>query len=584
MYLEQINGPEDVKKLSGEQLTKLAAEMRQVLLKRASIHGGHFGPNFGMVEATIALHYVFESPKDKIVYDVSHQTYPHKMLTGRKDAYLYEEHYDDVTGYSSPQESEHDHFTVGHTSTSVSLACGLAKGRDLTGGKGNVIAVIGDGSLSGGEALEGLDFAAELESNLIIVVNDNDMSIAENHGGLYSNLKLLRETKGEAECNLFRAMGLDYVYVDEGNNIDALIKAFQSVKDSTKPVVVHIKTQKGKGYAPAEKDKESWHYNGPFHIETGEPLEAPQGEDYSDITAKFLLEKMKKDPSVVAITSATPTVLGFTKDKREEAGKQFVDVGIAEETAVALASGIAANGGKPVWGVYSTFVQRTYDQIAQDLCINNNAATIVTFWGTVYGMNDVTHLGLYDIPMMANIPNLVYLAPATKEEYLAMLDWSLEQTDHSVAIRLPGGPVISDGRKVTKDFSNLNQYEITQKGSRVAIVGLGTFYSLGQSVAKELEEKTGTKATVINPYYITGIDQEMLEDLKKDHDIVITLEDGILDGGFGEKITRFYGDSEMKVLNYGLKKEFLDRYDAAEVLKDNRLTKEQITEDVMKLM
>ena len=584
MYLEQINGPEDVKKLSGEQLTKLAAEMRQVLLKRASIHGGHFGPNFGMVEATIALHYVFESPKDKIVYDVSHQTYPHKMLTGRKDAYLYEEHYDDVTGYSSPQESEHDHFTVGHTSTSVSLACGLAKGRDLNGGRGNVIAVIGDGSLSGGEALEGLDFAAELESNLIIVVNDNDMSIAEDHGGLYSNLKLLRETKGGAECNLFRAMGLDYVYVDEGNNIDALIKAFQSVKDSTKPVVVHIKTQKGKGYAPAEKDKESWHYNAPFNIETGEPSGVPQGEDYSDITAKFLLEKMKKDPSVVAITSATPTVLGFTKDKREEAGKQFVDVGIAEETAVALASGIAANGGKPVWGVYSTFVQRSYDQIAQDLCINNNAATIVTFCGTVYGMNDVTHLGLYDIPMMANIPNLVYLAPATKEEYLAMLDWSLEQTDHPVAIRLPGGPVISDGRKVTKDFSDLNQYEITQKGSRVAVVGLGTFYSLGQSVAKELEEKTGTKATVINPYYITGIDQEMLEDLKKDHDIVITLEDGILDGGFGEKITRFYGDSEMKVLNYGLKKEFLDRYDAAEVLKDNRLTKEQITEDVMKLM
>lgn len=584
MYLEQINGPEDVKKLSGEQLTELAVEMRQALLKRASIHGGHFGPNFGMVEATIALHYVFESPKDKIVYDVSHQTYPHKMLTGRKDAYLYEEHYDDVTGYSSPQESEHDHFTVGHTSTSVSLACGLAKGRDLTGGKGNVIAVIGDGSLSGGEALEGLDFAAELESNLIIVVNDNDMSIAENHGGLYSNLKLLRETKGEAECNLFRAMGLDYVYVDEGNNIDALIKAFQSVKDSTKPVVVHIKTQKGKGYAPAEKDKESWHYNAPFNIETGEPSEVPQGEDYSDITAKFLLEKMKKDPSVVAITSATPTVLGFTKDKREEAGKQFVDVGIAEETAVALASGIAANGGKPVWGVYSTFVQRTYDQIAQDLCINNNAATIVTFWGTIYGMNDVTHLGLYDIPMMANIPNLVYLAPATKEEYLAMLDWSLEQTDHPVAIRLPGGPVISDGQKVTKDFSDLNQYEITQKGSRVAVIGLGTFYSLGQSVAKELEEKTGTKTTVINPYYITGIDQEMLETLKKDHDIVITLEDGILDGGFGEKITRFYGDSEMKVLNYGLKKEFLDHYDAAEVLKNNRLTKEQITEDIMKLM
>ena len=499
MYLEQINGPEDVKKLSGEQLTQLADEMRQALLKRASIHGGHFGPNFGMVEATIALHYVFESPKDKIVFDVSHQTYPHKMLTGRKDAYLYEEHYDDVTGYSSPQESEHDHFTVGHTSTSVSLACGMAKGRDLNGGTGNVIAVIGDGSLSGGEALEGLDFAAELESNLIIVVNDNDMSIAENHGGLYSNLKLLRDTKGQAECNLFRAMGLDYVYVDEGNNVQALIEAFQSVKDSDKPVVVHIKTLKGKGYAPAEQNKEAWHYNAPFNIETGEALDQPQGEDYSDITAEFLLDKMKKDPAVVAITSATPTVLGFTKDKRDLAGKQFVDVGIAEETAVALASGIAANGGKPVWGVYSTFVQRTYDQIAQDLCINNNAATIVTFWGTVYGMNDVTHLGLQDIPMMANIPNLVYLAPTTKEEYLAMLDWSIEQKEHPIAIKLPGGDVISDGKEVTKDFSILNKYEMTRKGSKVAILGLGTFYGLGNDVADLMKEKAGIDATVINP-------------------------------------------------------------------------------------
>lgn len=494
MYLEKINGPEDVKKLTTDEMTKLAAEMRDALLKRASIHGGHFGPNFGMVEATIALHYVFESPKDKIVYDVSHQTYPHKMLTGRKDAYLYEEHYDDVSGYSNPNESEHDFFTVGHTSTSVSLACGLAKARDLKGDAGNVIAVIGDGSLSGGEALEGIDFASELNGNLIIVVNDNDMSIAENHGGLYQNLKLLRDTDGKAECNLFKAMGLDYVYVNEGNNIKALIDAFSSVKDSTKPVVVHINTQKGKGYAPAEADKENWHYSGPFNIETGEPLFVPEGPDYSDITVKYLLSKMKQDKSVVAITAGTPTVIGFTKDKREEAGKQFVDVGIAEETAVALASGIAANGGKPVWGVYSSFVQRTYDQISQDLCINNSPATILTFWGTVYGMNDVTHLGLYDMAMLANIPNLVYLAPTTKEEYLAMLDWSIEQTDYPVAIRVPGGEVISDGKKVTKDFSKLNKYEVIKKGSKVAIIGLGTFYSLGENVAEKVAEKNRCKS------------------------------------------------------------------------------------------
>ena len=584
MYLENINGPSDVKKLTIEEMNKLAAEMRDALLKRASIHGGHFGPNFGMVEATIALHYVFESPKDKMVYDVSHQTYPHKMLTGRKDAYLYEEHYDDVLGYSNPHESEHDFFNVGHTSTSVSLACGLAKARDLKGGKGNVIAVIGDGSLSGGEALEGLDFASELKSNLIIVVNDNDMSIAENHGGLYGNLKLLRETDGKAECNFFKAMGLDYVYVGNGNDIGALIDAFKSVKDAGKPVVVHIVTLKGKGYKPAEEDKETWHWHMPFDIKTGKPLMDFDGEDYSSVTAEYLLDKMKKDKSVVAITSATPTVMGFTADKRHEAGSQFVDVGIAEETAVALASGIAAGGGKPVYGVYSSFIQRTYDQLSQDLCINNNPATIIVYAASVYGMNDVTHLGIYDIPMISNIPNLVYLAPTTKEEYLAMLEWSIEQNEHPVAIRVPDGEMISDGKEVSKDFSELNRYEITEKGSKTAIIGLGSFYGLACKAAKEIESRTGVKATLINPYYITGTDEELLESLKADHDVVITLEDGMLDGGFGEKIARFYGNSDVKVLNYGLKKEFLDRYDVNEVLKENHLTPAQIAEDATGLI
>ena len=583
MYLEKIQGPEDVKKLNVNEMQELAVEMRKALLTKLSKHGGHFGPNFGMVEATIAMHYVFDSPKDKIVYDVSHQSYPHKMLTGRKDAFLYEEHYDDVSGYSEPDESAHDHFIIGHTSTSVSLACGLAKGRDLCGGKENVIAVIGDGSLSGGEALEGLDYASELKSNLIIVINDNDMSIAENHGGLYQNLKLLRDTDGKAECNLFKAMGLDYVFVKDGNDIQQLIDAFMQVKDSTTPVAVHICTQKGKGYAPAEEHKEQWHYCAPFNIETGESLYPMGGEDYSSVTADYLLKKMKEDPKVVAITSATPTVMGFTEDKRKEAGSQFVDVGIAEETAVALASGIAKNGGKPVYGVYSTFVQRTYDQLSQDLCVNNNAATIVVYAGTVFGMNDVTHLGLYDISMMSNIPNLVGIAPTTKQEYLAMLDWSIEQNAYPVYIRIPGG-AMEEGEAVTKDYSKLNTYEMIQKGSRVAIVALGTFLGLGKEVAADLEKKTGTAATVINPVYFTGIDTEMLESLKADHDVVITIEDGMLDGGFGEKITRFYGNSDMKVLNFGLKKEFLDRYDVQEVLTDNHLTKDQIIADITEVL
>ena len=579
MYIEKINGPEDVKKLNIEEMTALAEEMRHALLKRASIHGGHFGPNFGMVEAIIALHYVFESPKDKMVFDVSHQTYPHKMLTGRKDAYLYEEHYDDVTGYSCPQESEHDHFTVGHTSTSVSLACGLAKARDLRGESANVIAIIGDGSLSGGEALEGMDFAAELDSIMIIVVNDNDMSIAENHGGLYSNLKLLRETNGQAECNLFKAMGLDYVYVDHGNDLRELIGAFKQVKDSKKPVVVHINTLKGKGYKPAEEHKEEWHWHLPFDIETGKS-HFPEVEDYSSVTCEYLIEKMKQDPTVVAITSGTPTILGFTQEKRKQAGRQFVDVGIAEETAVALASGIAKGGGKPVYGVYSSFIQRTYDQISQDLCIDGNPATIVVYTGSVFGMTDVTHLGLQDIPMLSNIPGLVYLAPTTKEEYLSMLDWSVEQKEMPVAIKLPGGDMVSDGREVTKDWSQLNTYEVTEKGSKIALIGLGTFYSLALQTAEMLEKK-GIHATVINPYYITGLDKGLLEKLKADHDTVVTLEDGIMNGGFGEKIARFYGSSDMKVYNYGLKKEFLDRYDVNEVLKENHLTAEQIVNDVL---
>ena len=580
MYIENINSPADVKKLNILQLNVLAEEMRHALLTRASRHGGHFGPNFGMVEAIIAMHYVFDSPKDKIVFDVSHQCYPHKMLTGRKDAYLYEEHYDDVSGYTNPDESEHDFFTVGHTSTSISLACGLAKARDLNGEDGNVIAVIGDGSLSGGEALEGLDFASELNSNMIIVANDNDMSIDENHGGLYGNLKLLRETNGQAECNLFKAMNLDYIYVDKGNDIASLIESFEKVKDTKKAVVVHINTLKGKGYAPAEQNKEKWHWHMPFDIATGESLFKDEEPDFSDASLEYLLKKMDDDKSVVAITAGTPTVMGFTADMRAKAGKQFVDVGIAEETAVALASGIAANGGKPVFGVYSSFIQRTYDQITQDVCINGNAVTFAVFAGSVYGMNDVTHLGLQDIPMLNSIPGLIYLAPVTKEDYIAMLDWSLTQNAYPVAIKIPGGSMISTGTPVTKDFGKLDTYEITKKGSRVAILGLGTFYETAVKAADILKTSHGIDATVINPYYISGIDADTLNELKKDHAVVATLEDGYLEGGFGAKIAAYYGSSDMKVLNFGIKKEFIDRYDASEVLKDNHLTPEQIAEDI----
>lgn len=584
MYLSNIKSPQDIKGLNTEQLNTLAQEIRQALLTKLSVHGGHVGPNLGMVEATIALHVVFDSPYDKIVYDVSHQSYTHKMLTGRAEAFLDPAEYDSVTGYTNRQESEHDFFTMGHTSTSVSLACGLAKARDLKGERENIIAVIGDGSLSGGEAFEGLSNAAEAGTNMIIVVNDNEMSIAENHGGLYRNLQLLRESGGEAPCNYFRSLGLDYVYVEEGNDIATLIETFRRVKDCPHPVVVHIHTLKGKGYAPAEKEKERFHWSMPFDLTTGEVKVAEEGEDYGELTGAFLLDEMQKNRQVVAITSGTPAVFGFSPERRQKAGRQFVDVGIAEEHAVALASGIAAGGGCPVYGVYSTFLQRTYDQLSQDLCINNNPAVICVFAASVWGMNDVTHLGLFDIPLLSNIPNMVYLAPTSKEEYFAMLRWGMQQTGHPVAIRVPGNGVISSNAPVDTDYSDLNRYKTTQQGDTVAIIAAGSFYALGESVADLLHKQEGITPTLINPRYLTGIDEAMLDGLKKNHRLVVTLEDGVLDGGFGEKIARYYGPCDMKVRNYGVRKEFVDRYDVSELLAANRLTAPQIVEDIASLL
>lgn len=580
MYLENISSPADVKKLNTQELATLASEIRHFLLEKLSNHGGHIGPNLGMVEATIALHYVFNSPSDKIVFDVSHQSYAHKMLTGRKEAFTDAKAYDDVSGYSEPSESTHDHFVIGHTSTSVSLACGLAKGRDLLEGKENVIAVIGDGSLSGGEALEGLDMAAELGTNMIIVVNDNQMSIAENHGGLYRNLQLLRETNGEAPCNLFRSMGLDYIYVAEGNNVAALIEAFQKVKDADHPIVVHINTVKGKGYKFAEEQKERFHWGFPFVIETGETRKEFQfGPDFGTFTADYLLQAMKEDKSVVALTAGTPGIWGWTPEMRQKAGKQFVDVGIAEETAVAMASAIAKRGGKPVFGVHSSFLQRTYDQLSQDLCINDNPATILVLGATLCGLNDVTHLGFFDIALMGNIPNLVYLAPTCKAEYEAMLHWAINYTEHPVALRVPCVPLEATNDTVSEeDYSQLNRYQVTHKGSQVAILGLGNFYALALQVAEAYKAK-GIDATIVNPRYITGLDTALLDQLKEDHTTIITLEDGQIDGGFGEKIARYYGNTDMKVRCYGAKKEFVDRFDFAEFLQANHLTAEQIVND-----
>lgn len=584
MILDKINEPKDLRSLSNEELKNLASEMRELIIKKVNTIGGHLGPNLGIVEATIAMHYVFDSPKDEIVFDVSHQCYSHKMLTGRKDGYTNPDNYLKYSGFTAPEESAHDIFKIGHTSTSVSLATGLAKSRDLKGEKHNVIALIGDGSLSGGEAFEGLDNAAVLGSNIIVVVNDNDMSIAVNQGGLYDNLKLLRETKGKAECNFFKALGFDYVYVDDGNDVEKLIETFKDVKDIDHPVVVHMHTIKGLGLPVAEQNKEAFHWILPGTLDKKEEEKSTVPvETYESITTDYILEKAKNDSTILAISPATPGAYGFSQEFRSKLGRQYTDVGIAEEHAVAYASAMAKSGSKPVLAVLSSFIQRTYDQLSQDLCLNNSPATLLVYWGGISGA-DATHLGSFDISMMGNIPNLVYLAPTCKEEYLAMLDWSLKQTEYPTAIRVPFENFVSTGVKDDTDYSKLNKFKMVEKGSDIAIVGLGNFFSLAQSVKEEIKTKLGIDATLINPKFITGIDEDMLEDLKANHKLVITLENGILNGGFGEKISRFYGDSDMKVLNFGAEKEFTDRVPLEELYKKYHLTKELIVDDVKKCL
>ena len=582
--LENINSPADVKKLSLNEMKILAQDIRQGILNRVDKVGGHLGPDLGIVEATIALHYVFNSPQDKFIFDVSHQVYPHKMLTGRKLGFLDPLNHSEISGYSNQNESEHDHFMIGHTSTSVTLATGVAKARDLKGEKYNVIALIGDGSLSGGEAFEGLNNASVLGSNFIVIVNDNEMSIAENQGGLYKNMKELRDSNGTCTNNWFKAFGFDYIYVEEGNDIETLIKAFESVKDSVRPVVVHIHTLKGKGFEKAEQNKEWGHWSIPGLISQNlSPSGGNAPECYETITKEYILNKVKEDPSVIAINAATPGVFWWDKEFRNKLGKNYTDVGIAEQHATGYASGLAMNGAKPIFGVMTSFIQRAYDQLSQDLALNNSPATILVYWGGISSA-DCTHLGLFDIPLICNIPNIVYLAPTCKEEYLKMLDWSVEQNEHPVAIRVPASNYVVSGAEDTTDYSILNKYKLVEKGSKVAIIGLGDFFELGKQVREELKTKLNIDATLINPRFISGIDEDLLNSLKSNHDIVITLENGTLDGGFGEKISRFYGNSDMKVLNYGAFKEFNDRVSMSELNKKYHLTKELICQDIQKII
>ena len=579
MYIEKVNSPQDIKGLNINELNVLADEIHSGVLNRVSNHGGHVGPNLGFTEATVAMHYVFDAPRDKFVFDVSHQVYPHKMLTGRKDGFLKVDDMNAISGYSSPREnSEYDLFEVGHTSTSVALASGLQAARDLLGEKYNIVVVLGDGSLSGGEAFEGLNVAAEAGTNFIVLFNDNGMSIAENHGGMYKSLAALRESNGESSNNIFRALGFDYMYVEAGNNISKLVDAFRKVKDIDHPIVVHLHTEKGHGYQPAVEDKEAWHWSVPFDLKTGKPKVTGSGESFTDLLGQYFVKKAELDDKLLVVQSAVPAMSGLSRERREALGKHYVDVGIAEEEAVALISGAAKAEAHPVWGTPATFMQRTYDQLCQDLAVNGNPAVINVLGASIYGMNDFTHICFFDIPMFSHIPNLVYLAPTTWEEFIAMEDWAIAQDKYSVALRVPCAVVHSDEEYPT-DYSQLNKFQVTHRGSKVAVIAAGGFYQKGEAVLKLLADE-GINATLINPRYLTGVDEQLLDELKRDHRLVVTLEDGSLDGGFGERIARYYGPTDMKVLNFGVKKALYDRYDVNDLLRDNHLTETQIVADI----
>lgn len=591
MLLTQTTMPEDVKALNRAELPQLCSEIRHAILESSAAVGGHVAPNLGVVELTVALHRVFNSPTDKIVFDVSHQTYAHKALTGRAYTYIDPERYGEASGFANPDESEHDLFAMGHTSTSISLGCGLAHARDLAGDTYNVITVIGDGSLSGGLAFEGFNNAAELDSNLIIVVNDNDQSIAENHGGLYRNLAELRASNGTCERNVFRAMGLDYRYLDVGNDVLALVDALQELRDIDHPIVLHVSTAKGKGFEPAQSDPERWHHVGPFDMATGRKLcpghpSEPAPRTYADITGEALSAAIERDPQVVGITAATPYIMGFTPELRAAAGKQFVDVGIAEEHAVTFATALARSGAKPVFGVYGTFLQRAYDELWHDLCLNDAPATILVFGASIFGTTSETHLSFFDISMLGGLPNMRYLAPACMEEYLSMLSWSLDHREHPAAIRVPGIGLVSrpDLAPAEDTDYSVARYNVVRQGRDVAVLALGDFFELGERVANRLAAEYGIEATLVNPRFATELDREFLDSLAVEHRVVVTLEDGILDGGWGERVACYLACTPLRARTFGIAKGFPDRYDPNELLAQNGMTIENMAAEAVRLL
>ena len=579
MELTDIQIPSDLRDCSLTELEVIAQYIRNLIIHRTSHIGGHIGSSLGATDIIVALHHVFGLDDAQFIFDISHQSYAHKILTGRHEGFKNKDKFHTISGYSNPDESTHDAFHLGHASTSLSLVCGLMIGRDLQHGTHPIIAMIGDGALSGGEAYEALNHLATMSSQCLIIINDNDQSIAENHGGLYKHLQQLRETNGESSNNIFKALGFSYRYVDDGNSLESLIHALKNCKDETMPTVLHIHTTKGYGYCKAISNPEGFHNPSGFDIDTGETKKR-YTNSYESIVAKQLIETLDQNKAACIVTAATPGGFCLTKDIREKLGAQYIDVGIAEEHATTLLAGIAHNGGTPILPIYSTFLQRAYDQIINDLCINNSNALILVYRASIYGNKDMTHLGFNDITMLGNMPNLMYLAPTTVEELESSIRYGLEHHNHPIAIRIPVGVPINDTAQSDTIDKPVTSYAVTQSGNTIAIIGIGNFYHKAVELSHAIREATHISPTIVKPLCISSLDTDTLNELTKDHHIVITLEDGELEGGYGQKIASYYGKTSMKVLNYGISKQFYDRYKPEDVLQQNHLDFEHILDDI----
>jgi 1-deoxy-D-xylulose-5-phosphate synthase len=569
--LNKISGPKDLKKLSIPEMEELAKEIRTLILEKDAAKGGHLGPDLGIVEATIAYYYVFDAPKDKIVWDVSHQTYPHKMLTGRALAWIDPDHYEDVTPYTNPDESPYDYYAVGHTSTSIALATGMAKARDLMGRHENIMALIGDGSMTGGLAYEGLNNAVIEKHNIVVVVNDNQMSIDENVGGLVTALKKLRDSNGETKENPFTAMGFDYRYVADGNDVKSMIDAFKAVKDVDHPILLHINTLKGKGYEPAIDNEEAHHWVMPFDLKTDKTtVPAPEGPTANSVAMDVMKKHIENGEKIMAIDAAIPGVFGLDEIKNKYP-ENYHDVGIAEQESVAFAAGMTKEGAVPVLFENSTFLQRAFDQLSHDVAANDLPVVMMVAGGGMSGTSK-THLGIFDQVMISNLPNWIYLAPTTLAEEKDMMEWAIKQRKHPVAIKMPTKRVPA-GKDVSRDYSEI-KYDI-KPGNDVAVLALGDMYEM---LGKEVAEKLG--ASLVNPISANILDTASLDKLADENKVIVTLEDNILDGGFGEKVASYLGDKDVKVLNYGQKRVYTDQVPLKDILKDNRMTVDQIVEDV----